>query len=109
VRTGDIQSSVKEWHDRNFPTQSLAIDQVVLTEEVGELSRVIAKMDQKIRGTDEEWLIEARKEIGDILISLANVGNSLDIDIMAAWQERWDTVSLRDWNADRIQHGIEAS
>lgn len=102
-----IQYEIQEWHDRNFPTQTLAIDQVVLTEEIGELSRVIAKMDQNIRGTKEQWLIEAHKEIGDVMIALSNVANSLNIDIISAWQDRWKTVSKRDWNADRIQHGIE--
>lgn len=104
-----IQYQVKQWHDRNFPTQTLAIDQVVLTEEIGELSRVIAKMDQNIRGTKEEWMIEAAKEIGDVMIALSNVANSLEIDIITAWQDRWATISKRDWNADRIQHGIEVA
>lgn len=108
IEVFEIQAEVKEWHDRNFPTQTLAVDQLVLTEEVGELSRVIAKMDQNIRGSKEEWLIEAEKEIGDVIISLMNVANNLEIDIEVALSDRWNVVSKRDWNKDRIQHGISS-
>jgi NTP pyrophosphatase (non-canonical NTP hydrolase) len=105
----ELQKQINEWHSRNFPTQRLAIDQVVLTEEVGELSRAIAKMDQRIRGTDEEWLIEAYKEIGDVLIALSSVASELGIDLASAWTDRWKVISKRDWNKDKVQHGIEVA
>lgn len=106
---GELQQQVNEWHTRNFPRQSVAINQVVLTEEVGELSRAIAKLDAGIRGTKEEWIVEARKEIGDVIISLMSVATSLDIDAEQAVADKWATVSQRNWNVDRIQHGIEVA
>jgi NTP pyrophosphatase (non-canonical NTP hydrolase) len=105
----ELQEQVNKWHTRNFPRQTIAINQVVLTEEVGELSRAIAKMHAGIRGSEEEWITEARKEIGDVMISLMSVATSLGIDAEQAVSEKWASVSQRDWTANRIQHGIEVA
>lgn len=103
------QQAINAWHSKNFQPVSVERNQLNLTEETGELSRAIIKMKQGIRGTESEWLTEAYKEVGDVFISLCNVAGSLGIDLEQAIEDRWDSVSQRDWNTDRIQHGIDGS
>jgi NTP pyrophosphatase (non-canonical NTP hydrolase) len=104
-----LQKQINDWHNKNFSDSNPMRNQLNLTEEVGELSRAIIKMEQGIRGTRADWLKEAYKELGDVFISLTNVAGALGIDLQEAITERWETISQRDWNADRIQHGIENS
>lgn len=104
-----LQEQINAWHNKNFSDSNAIRQQLNLTEEVGELSRAIIKMDQGIRGSQADWLAEAKKEVGDVLISLSNVAGALGIDIQEAWEERWATISQRDWTKDKIQHGIEES
>lgn len=104
-----IQEQIRNWRSKNFPDMTQEQNQIGLTEEVGELSRAILKGVQGIRGTKEEWAEEAYKEIGDVLIALINVANEFGFYIEDALKDRWKTISKRDWNADRVQHGIEKS
>ena len=102
-----LQFLVAEWHSKNFPMVDLNVDQLGLTEEVGELSRALVKMHTGYRGSPEEWKQEAYKEIGDVFISLLNVASALQINLSDAVMDRWETISKRDWTVDRVQHGIE--
>jgi NTP pyrophosphatase (non-canonical NTP hydrolase) len=77
-----------------------------LTEEVGELARCMVKMEQGIRGTREEWVAEARKETGDVLIKLMDVADYFGFSVLEAFAERWETIRRRDWTTDKVGHGI---
>lgn len=102
----EFQLETADWHKRNFTDMSPMRQQLNLTEEVGELSRAIIKMDQGIRGSREEWWAEAYKEVGDVAISLSNVANALGIDLEFAIMDRWDEVKKRNWRKDQKGHGI---
>jgi NTP pyrophosphatase (non-canonical NTP hydrolase) len=91
------QLAVSRWHDQAFgeADDTPCRAQLVLTEEVGELSRAIVKQSQGIRGTSEQWETEQEKEIGDVLISLAMVATRCGISLGAALEDRWRTVRQR--------------
>lgn len=76
-----------------------------LAEEVGELIGAIVKLSQG--RTDEDWLTEALKEEGDVMIVLAQLATWLQdkyaerypeqapMGLLAAWRNRWQTVRRR--------------
>lgn len=101
-----IQHEVKPWTNRNFPGYTAEWAALVLSEESGEVSRAVVKMAQGIRGTREEWIAELRKEMGDVIIALCSLANVFDMELEEVIQERWTTISARDWTADKIGQGI---
>lgn len=73
--------AVVEWHDREWPspdgtpaeTSRVAMK---MTEEVGELCGALVK---HLQGrVDEPWLDEARKEFGDVIITLCVLADRID-------------------------------
>lgn len=103
------QYDIHKWLNRNFPDITLPEAQLLLTEEVGELSRAILKREQKVRGTAAEWETEAYKEIGDVLIALSHVASLFGFDLEDVLQDRWTTISKRDYLNNPQQHGIDKS
>lgn len=105
----DYQEDVAYWQEKNFPDHE-PFDNVVstlgLVEEVGEVCRAIVKMEQGIRGTREEWMEDLKKEIGDVFIKICDVSNRFDIDLQRTVRDRWEVVRARDWQKDKIGHGI---
>jgi hypothetical protein len=67
----DLVNELHQWHLRNYPTGTDAHDLLAIGEEFGELQRVEVKQSGNIRGTWEYWQAEKKKEIGDVLIGLA--------------------------------------
>lgn len=71
---------VVAWHDREWPSPDgtpAEVERICmkLTEEVGELQGAIVK---HLQGrTDEDWLAEAEKEYGDVLIVLCVLADRL--------------------------------
>lgn len=104
-----LQYEIEEWAHENFPDLTLVQAQLLLTEEVGELSRAILKREQGIRGTAAEWETEAYKEIGDVLIALSHVANLFGFDLEDVFEDRWQTISQRNYITNPTQQGIEAS
>lgn len=102
----EFQRSVRNWLGDNFPPIDLATLQLLLTEEVGELSRAIAKRAVGIRGTQEEWDQEIYKEIGDVLLALLHVTSEMGFDIELVVHDRWQTIRQRNYVTDPQQHGI---
>lgn len=101
-----MQSEIGEWIVENFGPEDPVVAGLVLAEETGELARAVAKMTQGIRGTKLDWLNQASLEIGDVMISLLSVAHALGIEAEEAIEGRWRFIQQRDWNTDRIQHGI---
>ena len=102
----ELQLKILPWVRHNFPDENLSTALLGLCEEVGEAARCQVKATQGIRGTEEQWMAELRKEIGDVVIKAAHVciveGWSLD----AVVRERWDVVKQRDFVKDRQGHGL---
>lgn len=101
---------VGRWADRNFRRLDPDVDAVATTlgmvEEAGEVARAVLKRHQRIRGTSEEWIAEATKEVGDVVIKLADICYVLGIDFTEAVARRWERVRERDFVADPIGHGL---
>lgn len=64
---------IEEWLEDNFPNDDRATVLLGLVEEVGELCRTQVKSEQGIRGSEEQWYNEAKKELGDVFIKLVHV------------------------------------
>jgi NTP pyrophosphatase (non-canonical NTP hydrolase) len=101
-----LQSEMAEWVAHNFPNHSPLENTTGLAEEAGELCRAVLKLERGIRGTTDEWLTEIRKEIGDVIICAIFIANDFGVPWEDALQERWDIIKQRDWQVDRVQHGV---
>jgi NTP pyrophosphatase (non-canonical NTP hydrolase) len=101
-----LQSEMLQWVTHNFPGHSPLENTTGLAEEAGELCRAVLKLERGIRGTREEWLAEIKKEIGDVIICCIFIANDYGVDWAQALQERWRVIEQRDWQRDKIQHGV---
>ena len=101
----DLQDRVAAWVKHNFPDDTPETTVLGLVEEAGELARAALKRYQGIRGTQEEWEAEIRKECGDIYLKLCHTAVMYDFDLEEAILARWAEISKRDWQADPIGHG----
>jgi NTP pyrophosphatase (non-canonical NTP hydrolase) len=101
-----MQDQVATWVDHNFPGTTPAEKCLGLAEESGEVCRAVLKLEQGIRGTREEWREEIAKELGDVFVKLCDVATAYELDLQDAVEQRWATVRARDWQADRIGHGV---
>lgn len=74
---------------------------VLLTEEVGELARVIARTygDQKAKPGDMKKSLE--EEIADVLWVLTCISNQTGIDLQTAFEKSLDKKTQRDFNRFR--------
>ena len=101
-----LQDDVQQWVVRNFGTDNELATVVGLVEEVGEMCRAVVKRSQGIRGSEEEWTAELRKESADVLIKLCDIAQFNGFSLAEAVAERWGKVRQRDWRADPQGHGI---
>lgn len=96
---------VLEWTEHNFePNYDACVWGTI--EEFGELMRCLTKIRQGIRGSRQEWEEELGKEAGDVIIKLVQVMDFHGMSLSDCLEERWETVSKRDWKANPIGHGI---
>lgn len=102
----DYQEEITEWVIRNFGNDSILATVGGVCEEAGELMRAAIKKDQGIRGTDEEWFQELRKEAADVYIKLNDVAQFYGFSLEDAISERWSEIRLRDWTKDKVGHGL---
>lgn len=110
IRIPTMQDDVDMWNSRQPWRDDPPVVVVVgLGEETGEVQRAVLKMHQGIRGTKEEWIEEAAKEMGDVFIKLCQLATALDLDLEDCIRERWGEISQRNFTTDRQGHGIEKS
>lgn len=64
----EITKERKAWVDKNFPPDNPDHSKLGMIEEMGELVHHYLKMQQGIRGTDEEHLAEMKDAVGDLVI-----------------------------------------
>lgn len=107
VRSGAITSDeifeIDVWQHQQFRWRNGNSKLVAiggLAEEVGEVARCAVKMDQGIRGDEDYWYKELRKEIGDVFIKLVDVCCEYNIQIIPAIHDRIVSILERDWNID---------
>ena len=105
----ELQQEVDAWASRNFPTDTRETVVLGLAEETGELCRAALKRFQGIRGTQDEWYEEVRKEAGDIFLKLLHIASTWDFDLEEAVLERWETIKQRDFVKDPKGHGLPSN
>lgn len=95
-----LQVQSQEWRERCFPPEhrTAAMQAMGVAEETGELCHAILKMTQGIRGSEYEHKVEAADAVGDIIIYLAGVCSSLDLDLDDCVHTAWAQVKNRDWS-----------
>jgi NTP pyrophosphatase (non-canonical NTP hydrolase) len=99
----DLQKVLFKWCDKNFPLNNEDGTEQFLgvVEEVGELSHVILKKRQEIRGyfkKDPKAKAEAQDAVGDIVIYMMNYCSYQGWNFDKILRETADKVMGRDWN-----------
>lgn len=103
----DMQAEVWEWNSRQpWADDPPAIVALGLGEEAGEVQRAVLKQHQQIRGTHEEWQLEAKKECGDVFIKLCALAESMGFDLEDAIRQRWADVGQRNFTTDPKGQGL---
>lgn len=97
MRLSVLQSEVAEWGRRNFPNAKEHQPLLGVQEECGELAHAHLKMEQGIRGTQEEHFAAKEDAVGDIMIFLAHYCYLNRIDLENATLNAWNHVKDRDW------------
>lgn len=100
-----MQVEHKAWVEHNFPNQPGWHPLLGVAEETGELAHAHLKMEQGIRGTDEEHIAAAKDAVGDIVIYLVSYCNAMGFDFETLVNETWQHVKSRDWQRDREKGG----
>lgn len=95
----ELQQEVDKWAKQfEKPYFSPLSMMACLTEEVGEVARVMNNLygDKKKKSDEEEkHLVE---EVGDLLFSLTCLANANNIDLEEALQKKFEKINLRDAN-----------
>jgi NTP pyrophosphatase (non-canonical NTP hydrolase) len=113
-----IQSEIGEWSLKNFgenvskrTNQTMGSGNALLgiVEEIGELTHVVLKGHQGIRGYDdpEKYRTERDDAIADTLVYLCDFSHREGVDLLGVLNHTWAKVCLRDWqknkaNADKV-------
>ena len=93
----DFQKYVQQMcEERGFNHETLAQIFVLFTEEVGEMARVVRKID----GMKTDVLAkkpDADEELADLFIYLLDMANVLDVDLELAFRKKEEKNKLRTW------------
>jgi NTP pyrophosphatase (non-canonical NTP hydrolase) len=94
-----VQNEVDEWANQftepYFPPLSRM---ACMTEEVGEVARVINRMYGSKKQKDDESIKNLEEELGDLLFTLVCMANAEGINLTQAYERKMDKVLKRDSN-----------
>lgn len=94
----DLQVYVDEMcKERGFDQESLQDAFVLLTEEVGELARIVRK-SSGIKTDVLSKKYDAPGELADLLIYLLHIANILDINLEQAFRDKEEINKKRNWS-----------
>jgi NTP pyrophosphatase (non-canonical NTP hydrolase) len=94
---GEAQAAVDDWiRTKGVRYFSELTNLAILTEEVGELARVIARQygDQSFKESDKQYHLA--DEMADVLWVLLCLANQTDVDLTAALERNFEKKNLRD-------------
>ena len=97
----EYQKIVDDWiQDIGFGYFSELTNMAILTEEVGEVARVISRRygDQSFKDSDQD--IDLAEELADVLFVLICLANQTGIDLETAFHQSIEKKSKRD----RVRH-----
>lgn len=95
----DLQKAVDDWANQfEKPYFEPLSMMACLTEEVGEVARVMNNLygDKKKKGDEEERHLE--EELGDLLFSIVCLANSNKISLEDAIAKKFEKINKRDIN-----------
>lgn len=105
----DAQETVDQWI-RQYGVRyfSELTNMVLLTEEVGELARLMARKygDQSFKG--EEQNLDPGEEMADVLWVLLALANQTGVDLTAAFKRSMDKKTSRDAQRHKNNPKLEA-
>ena len=92
-----IQKEIDEWVNQftepYFPPLSRM---ACMTEEVGEVARVINRMYGSKKNKENENIKDLEEELGDLLFTVVCMANAENIDLVRAYERKMDKVFTRD-------------
>ena len=92
-----VQEEVDNWANQftepYFPPLSRM---VAMTEEVGEVARIINRMYGSKKAKDNETIKDLEEELGDLLFTLVCMANTESVDLTKAYERKMDKVLKRD-------------
>ncbi|MBT4098426.1 MAG: nucleotide pyrophosphohydrolase [Gemmatimonadetes bacterium] len=95
----DLQSQVDEWiRDVGVRYYSELTNTAILAEEVGEVSRLMARLygDQSFKAGHEKGLADVAEELSDVLFVVICLANQTGIDLQEAFDLAMDKRTQRD-------------
>lgn len=94
----DLQKYVDEMEkERGFIDQSALQTFLLLTEEVGELAKIVRKYTGMRTDSSRTYEDDAASEIADIFLVTTAVANRLGVDIESAIRAKEEKNKLREW------------
>lgn len=93
----EVQTEVDDWASQfkepYFPPLSRM---AAMTEEMGEVARIVNRMYGSKKAKPEEVLHDLEEELGDLLFTLTCMANAEGIDLTKAFNRKMDKVNKRD-------------
>jgi len=94
-----IQIEIDEWASQFVKPYFEPLSRMAaMTEEVGEVARVINRMYGDKKSKDNENIKDLEEELGDLLFTLVCMANAEKIDLTNAYKRKMDKVLNRDTN-----------
>ena len=94
-----IQTEIDDWANQfTKPYFEPLSRMAAMTEEVGEVARVINRMYGDKKSKIGENVIDLEEELGDLFFTLVCMANAENIDLSVAHARKMDKVSKRDNN-----------
>ena len=93
----NIQKEVDDWANQfEKPYFEPLSIMAAMTEEVGEVARVMNRMYGDKKSKTGENVRDLEEELGDLLFTLTCMANAEEIDLNAAYKRKMDKVLKRD-------------
>jgi len=94
---GQVQKEIDEWASQfNEPYFPPLSRMACMTEEVGEVARVVNRMYGSKKGKVDEELRDLEEELGDLLFTMTCMANAEGIELARAYERKMDKVLKRD-------------
>lgn len=95
----EIQKDVDEWAGKFEKPYFSPLSMVAtMTEEVGELARVMNILYGDKNAKNGENIKDLQEELGDVLFTIICIANREGISLHNAFQQKWEKLNTRDKN-----------
>ena len=93
----EIQKEIDDWANQfKKPYFEPLSRMAAMTEEVGEVARVMNRMYGDKKSKDGENIVDLGEELGDVLFTLICMANAEGIDLTTEYERKMDKVLKRD-------------